>query len=166
MLFCSFWEWRACRERSPDGSRRAKSVKPIEKMNVFPKCPGGSWAPTSVGRFLSPHPWASTWPPLISRKVCKRNAFLLILEIKDVLEAATRWIPKSKKCKIYRENKVFRKCGETCPVPSWTGVNLGWLLLWWLRCEFVLENIDPNLSKFLNCDITDCLRVSGAAQYI
>ena len=73
----------------------------------FANALGALWRPLWMITFLSPHPGASTWPPLTSRNISKRNVFLLILNIKGAPGPASEWSPKSKKCKIYRENACF-----------------------------------------------------------
>ena len=51
----------------------------------------------------------------------KTTAFLLILKMKGTLGAATKWIPKSKNCKMYWENDGFSQM-------PWGlfGVHFGW----------------------------------------
>ena len=74
-----------------------------ENECFFANALGALWRPRWIITFLSPHPGASTWLPLTSRNILKRNVFLLILNIKGAPGPATKWSPRSKKCKIYLE---------------------------------------------------------------
>ena len=50
---------------------------------------------------------APCWAQARRPKHCKINAFLLILKMKGAPGAATKWNPKTEKCKIYQENECF-----------------------------------------------------------
>ena len=78
-----------------------------QKLMFFADALGALWRPLWVVIFLSPHPGASRWSPFVSRNICKRNAFLIILHMKGAPGAATKWIPKSKNSKINRKNECF-----------------------------------------------------------
>ena len=64
---------------------------------------------------------ALCWAQARRPKRYKINAFSHILKMKSAPGAATRWNPKSKTCKIYKENQCFS------PMP-WRlfGVHFGW----------------------------------------
>ena len=64
---------------------------------------------------------APCWAQRGRQKRYKINVFLLILKMKGMPGAATRWIPKGKKCKIYQENECFSQM-------PWGlfGVHFGW----------------------------------------
>ena len=66
---------------------------------------------------------ASCWVQRWRQKQCKTIVFLLILNMNGAPAAATKWIPKPKKCKIHKENECFAR------VPwELLGVHLGWSL--------------------------------------
>ena len=52
---------------------------------------------------------ALCWIQVGRPRRCKITVFLLILKMKGVPEAATKWIQKSKNCKIYKENQCFSR---------------------------------------------------------
>ena len=63
---------------------------------------------------------APCWAQRGRQKRYKSNAFLMIFQMKGTLGAATKWIPKSNKCKISPENK----CSVRLPWELF-GVHLG-----------------------------------------
>ena len=52
---------------------------------------------------------ALCWAQAEHPRRCKITAVLLILKMKGVPEAATKWIQKSNNCKIYKENLCFSR---------------------------------------------------------
>ena len=75
---------------------KSKNCKIDKENQCFSRMPWGAlWHPLRVCHFCVSPSWTSTWPPLISRNICKRNAFWSISSIKGTPEAAIKWIPKS-----------------------------------------------------------------------
>ena len=68
---------------------------------------------------------APCWAQQGRQKRYKNSAFLLIIQMKGTLGAATKCIPKSKVCKISPENECF----ERLPWELF-GVHLGWSIFW------------------------------------
>ena len=88
--------------------------------------------------------WCSLWCPMLgptrASETLWKQCFLLIFQMKGTLGAATKCIPKSKKCKICKENKCFVRL-------PWElfGVHLGWSIFW--CAQLGCSNGTPEVSR-------------------
>ena len=103
-----------------------------KKWMFFANALGALWRPLWLAIFLSSHPQASRGPLRSDETLL--NAMLFAVFRLDV--HAKIWRQTDRKCQeVSKSNEIcedyvhFQISVETYLVPSWTGANLGWLIL-------------------------------------